>query len=29
LFYGHLLRNIENYGIYTEGQIYFSAGYDF
>jgi outer membrane protein assembly factor BamA len=29
LFYGHLLRNIENYGIYSEGQVYFSAGYDF
>lgn len=29
LFYGHLLRNIENYGIYSEGQLYFSAGYDF
>lgn len=29
LFYGHLLRNIENYGINSEGQVYFSAGYDF
>jgi outer membrane protein assembly factor BamA len=29
LFYGHLLRTYENYGISSEGQLYFSAGYDF
>jgi predicted acylesterase/phospholipase RssA len=29
LFYGHLLRTNENYGISSEGQVYFSAGYDF
>jgi predicted acylesterase/phospholipase RssA len=29
LFYGHLLRTYKNYGISSEGQVYFSAGYDF